>query len=100
MSHSGSEQMLARELEEVDRAQREVEEMVAEGRLNLEEVRGFAALLYMQGGGLLLTLMPTQINADGLVAVVEKKAQGEAVAPEEVIDIQVRPYVPRVSSTV
>jgi hypothetical protein len=56
--------------------------------------------VYVQGGGLLLTLMPAQINADGLVAVVEKKAQGEAVAPEEVIDIQVRPYVPRVSSRV
>jgi hypothetical protein len=44
--------------------------------------------------------MPAQINADGLVAVVEKKAQGEAVAPEEVIEIQVRPYLPRVWSEV
>lgn len=61
--------MLERELQQVARSLEEVVAMVSEDSISQME----------------------EVNAEGLLAVVEKKAQGEDVAPDEVVEVQVSP---------
>lgn len=83
--------MLERELGELDRALQEVTDMVSDERIHLDEVRHAGSF----DPRLSLTITMSfhvawiQINADGLVAVVERKAQGETLGAEDVAEVQV-----------